>query len=85
MMLTHGDQGAFAAALAPRPLMIWAPESDIGMPKAGVDQFIATVRPAYARAGAEKSFVVHQPPGEHEFTLAAFDAMADFFRTAFMR
>jgi dienelactone hydrolase len=84
-MLTHGDQGAFAAALAPRPLMIWAPESDIGMPKAGVDQFIATVRPAYARAGAEKSFVVHQPPGEHEFTLAAFDAMADFFRTAFMR
>jgi hypothetical protein len=83
--LTHGDQGAFAAALAPRPLMLWAPESDIGMPKAGVDQFIATVRPAYARAGAEKNFVVHQPPGEHEFTLAAFDAMADFFRTALAR
>ncbi len=84
-MLTHGDQGAFAAALAPRPLMLWAPESDIGMPKAGVDGFIATVRPAYVRAGAERNFVAHQPPGEHEFTLAAFDAMADFFRTALAR
>lgn len=84
-MLTHGDQGTFAAALAPRPLMLWAPESDIGMPKAGVDQFIAAVRPAYARAGGERNFVVHQPPGEHEFTLAAFDALADFFKTTLAR
>lgn len=77
-MLTHGDQGDFAAALAPRPLMLWAPQSDIGMPKAGVDRFAATVRPAYARARAEGNLVIHQPPGEHEFTIEAFEAMVTF-------
>ena len=77
-MLSRGDQGDFAAALAPRPLMLWAPQSDVGMPKAGVDRFAATVRPAYARAGAERNLVIHQPPGEHEFTVEAFDAMVTF-------
>jgi dienelactone hydrolase len=78
-MLTRGDQGEFAAALAPRPLMLWAPRSDIGMPKAGVDRFAAAVRPAYVRAKAEQRLVIHQPEGEHEFTVEAFEALATFF------
>jgi dienelactone hydrolase len=77
-MLTRGDQADFAAALAPRPLMLWAPRSDIGMPKAGVDRFAATVGRAYTRAHAAQRFVVHQPAGEHEFTLEAFEAMLAF-------
>lgn len=81
-MLTRGDQADFAAALAPRPLMLWAPQSDIGMPKSGVDRFAASVRPAYTRAGAGQRLVIHQPPGEHEFTVEAFEAMAAFLRTA---
>lgn len=81
-MLTRGDQAEFAAALAPRPLMLWAPRSDIGMPKAGVDRFAATVRPAYARAGAGQNLVIHQPEGEHEFTVEAFEAMAKFFASS---
>jgi dienelactone hydrolase len=84
-IVTRGDQAAFAAALAPRPLMLWAPQSDIGMPRAGVDRFVEQVRPAYARAGADANFVVHQPAGEHEFTPAAFDAVARFFGTALAR
>lgn len=82
-MLTRGDQGDFAAALAPQPLMLWAPQSDIGMPKAGVDRFAAAVRPAYARANAPANLEIHQPPGEHEFTLDAFETMVRFFQTRF--
>jgi dienelactone hydrolase len=78
-MLARGDQADFAAASAPRPLMLWAPRSDIGMPKEGVDRFAAVVRPAYARHRAEARLVIHQPDGEHEFTPQAFDAMAAFF------
>jgi dienelactone hydrolase len=78
-MLTAGDQGVFAAAMAPRPLMLWAPTEDIGMPKEGVDRFAATARPAYERAGASGKLVIHQPPGEHSFTHEAFDAMTAFF------
>jgi dienelactone hydrolase len=77
-MLTRGDQPYFAAAIAPRPLMLWAPKSDIGMPKEGVDRFVQDVRPAYARLQAEKNLVVHQPDGEHEFTVDAFEAMVRF-------
>jgi len=78
-MLEKGDQAAFAAAQAPRRLMLWAPREDIGMPKEGVDRFVAGVRPAYAGRGGDKHFVVHQPPGEHEFTVEAFEAMVAFF------
>ena len=78
-MLAQGDQAEFAAALAPRPLMLWAPRQDIGMPKEGVDRFADTVRPAYARLGSEKNLVIHQPPGEHDFTVEAFDALVKFF------
>ena len=81
-ILTHGDQAAFAAAAAPRPLMLWAPRQDIGMPKAGVDRFLETVRPAYARHGAGAHLVVHQPEGEHEFTIEAFEAMTAFLESA---
>jgi dienelactone hydrolase len=81
-MLTRGDQADFAAALAPRPLMLWAPQSDIGMPKSGVDRFAAVVRPAYTRAKAEGRLVIHQPPGEHEFTIEAFEAMTVFLHAA---
>ena len=82
-MLDKGDQADFAAIMAPRPLMLWAPTEDIGMPKEGVDQFVQTVAPAYARAGAPSAFVVHQPPGGHSFTLEAFEAMSDFFDSVF--
>ena len=78
-MLQRGDHGDFASAMAPRPLMLWAPTSDVGMPRAGVDRFREQVEPAYALAGAESALRVHQPPGEHSFTMEAFEAMASFF------
>ncbi len=78
-MLAKGDQADFAAAIAPKPLMLWAPTEDIGMPKEGVDQFVAKVRPAYQQAGKPSGFVVHQQPGKHSFTMAAFEAMFAFF------
>jgi fermentation-respiration switch protein FrsA (DUF1100 family) len=59
--------------------MLWAPTEDIGMPKEAVDVFVDAVSPAYERAGAPGAFVVHQPPGEHTFSLEAFEAMARFF------
>jgi hypothetical protein len=78
-MLTKGDHGEFAAAMAPRPLMVWAPTEDIGMPREGVDRFASLARPAYERAGAAAKLVIHQPPGEHDFTMEAFEAMRRFF------
>jgi dienelactone hydrolase len=78
-MLAKGDQGDFAAAHAPRPLMLWAPLEDIGMPKEGVDRFLEAAQPAYARAGAPGALVVHRPPGGHSFTPAAFEALTAFF------
>lgn len=78
-MLQRGDHGDFAAALAPKPLMLWAPTSDVGMPREGVDRFRERVEPAYSQAGAERALRIHQPPGEHSFTMEAFEAMASFF------
>lgn len=78
-MLTEGDQGQFAAAMAPRPLMLWAPLGDIGMPSEGVDRFLEQVRPAYRRWGLLENLQVWRPPGEHAFTLEAFGAMKAFF------
>jgi dienelactone hydrolase len=80
-MLTRGDQGDFAAAQAPRPLMLWAPLSDIGMPNEGIDRFLEAAQPAYAKAGAESALVVHRPPGEHALTLEAFAAVKAFLDT----
>jgi dienelactone hydrolase len=84
-MLEKGDQADFAAAMAPRPLMVWAPTEDIGMPKAGVDRFASIVRPAYQNAGKPDALVIHQQPGEHTFSMEAFDAMARFFQTHLRR
>ncbi|MGI6455093.1 MAG: dienelactone hydrolase family protein [bacterium] len=78
-MLLKGDQGDFAASMAPRPLMLWAPLDDIGMPKEGVDQFLEKTQPAYEQAGAPRNLVIHRPPGEHAFTPDAFEAMVQFF------
>ena len=78
-MLQRGDHGDFAAALAPKPLMLWAPTSDVGMPREGVDRFRERVEPAYSQAGAERALRIHQPRGEHKFTVEAFEAMASFF------
>ena len=78
-IVAEGDQARFAAAMAPRPLMVWAPTEDVGMPKEAVDAFVAAVSPAYEQAGATGSLLVHQPPGEHTFSLAAFAAMERFF------
>ena len=80
-MLEKGDQADFAAAMAPRPLMIWAPTEDIGMPREGVDRFREVVAPAYERAGRSSALLIHQLPGEHTFSMAAFEAMTEFFRT----
>ncbi|HZS10926.1 MAG TPA: hypothetical protein VFA38_01670 [Nitrospirales bacterium] len=78
-MLTKGDQGEFAAAMAPRPLMLWAPRNDIGMPNEGIDRFLETAAPAYRRAGAPENLVVHRPPGEHALTIESFEAAYQFF------
>ena len=78
-MLQRGDHGDFASAMAPKPLMIWAPISDVGMPREGVDRFRERVEPAYSQAGAEHALRIHQPRGEHSFTMDAFEAMASFF------
>jgi dienelactone hydrolase len=80
-MLAHGDQAEFAKAMAPRPLMLWAPVDDVGMPKEGVDAFVEAVAPAYRGTGRPSAFVAHQPPGGHSFTLEAFEAMVEFFDT----
>jgi dienelactone hydrolase len=79
-MLEKGDHGDFAAAMAPRPLMLWAPTEDVGMPRSGVDRFVREVRPAYERAGAGEAFRVHQQPGEHSFTVEAFEALVQFLK-----
>jgi len=79
-MLTVGDQGDFAAAMAPRPLMLWAPTEDIGMPKEGVERFLNVARPAYEHLNAGSALVVHRQPGEHSFTIEAFNAMEQFFQ-----
>ena len=78
-MLTKGDHGEFAAAMAPRPLMLWAPRSDIGMPNEGIDRFLRAAEPAYRRAGAPQNLIVHRPPGEHALTIESFEAAAQFF------
>ncbi len=83
-LLEKGDHGDFAAAMAPRPLMLWAPISDVGMPREGVDRFRVRAERAYGRAGAQNALEIHQPPGGHSFTLEAFEAMASFF-TEFLR
>lgn len=84
-MLAEGDQADFAAAMAPKPLMLWAPTADIGMPKEGVDLFRRKVADAYGRAGRPDTLVIHQPPGEHAFTTEAFEAMSRFFDTHLKR
>jgi dienelactone hydrolase len=89
-MLAAGDQAAFAANAAssrsgsPRkPLMLWAPTEDIGMPKSAVDEFRAQLQPTYEKAGRPNHLRIHQPPGEHAFTSEAFEAMAAFFAEHF--
>jgi dienelactone hydrolase len=77
-MLEHGDQGDFAATMAPRPLMLWAPLDDIGMPKEAVERFLQVVEPAYVQAGARDALVVHRRPGKHTFSLEAFKALTEF-------
>jgi dienelactone hydrolase len=83
-IVPKGDQAAFSAAMAPKPLMLWAPTEDIGMTREAVDHFIGIVRPAYEQAGKPSNFVAHQPPGGHDFTMEAFEAMVEFFNTHFL-
>ena len=78
-MLTSGDQGDFAAAMAPRPLMLWAPTEDIGMPNQGIDRFLQVVEPAYKQAGAADHLVVHRPQGKHALTKESVSAAKAFF------
>ncbi len=78
-MLLTGDQADFAAPLAPRPLMLWAPTEDVGMPREGVEDLLKRLRPAYAKAGRPEALVAHRPQGGHEFSPAAFKALVEFF------
>jgi dienelactone hydrolase len=78
-LLLWGDQGDFAAAMAPRPLMLWAPLQDVGMPREGVDRFVQQVEPAYVRSGLAKNLAIYRFPGEHEFSLDAFASLEKFF------
>lgn len=78
-IVEKGDQAWFASAMAPKPLMVWAPTEDVGMPREGVDLFVGIVKPAYRCAGKPGNLVVHQQPGVHRFTLEAFEAMVGFF------
>ncbi len=78
-IVEKGDQAWFASAMAPKPLMVWAPTEDVGMTKEAVDQFVGIVKPAYECAGKPTNFVVHQHPGIHTFSMEAFEAMVDFF------
>ena len=80
-MLAKGDQADFAAVMAPRPLMVWAPAEDIGMPKEAVDQFVNSVAPAYDRAGNRSALVVCQQSGIDEMQMPSFEAMLRFFDT----
>lgn len=77
-MLSKGDQGDFAATMAPNPLMLWAPLDDISMPKEGVDRFLEVVEPAYRQAASLDKLVVHRPPGDHAFSLQAFETLNEF-------
>jgi hypothetical protein len=65
--------------MAPRPLMLWVPRNDIGMPNKGVDRFLEVAAPASGRAGAADRLVVHRPPGEHAMTIESFEAAFQFF------
>jgi dienelactone hydrolase len=78
-LLSKGDHGDFVAAMAPRPLMLWAPRNDIGMPNAGIDRFLERAVPAFKQVGAADRLVIHRPPGEHAMTMEAFEAMFQFF------
>ncbi len=82
-IVEKGDQAWFASAMAPKPLMVWAPTEDVGMTKEAVDQFVDIVKPAYECAGKPTNLVVHQQPGIHSFTMEAFEAMVDFFDVHF--
>ena len=84
-LLTKGDHGDFVAAMAPRPLMLWAPRNDIGMPNAGIDRFLERAVPAFKRVGAADRLVIHRPAGEHAMTMEAFEAMFQFFETFLKR
>ncbi len=78
-IVAKGDHAFFASAMAPKPLMVWAPTEDVGMPKEAVDHFVSIVKPAYDCMGKANNFIVHQHPGIHTFSMEAFEAMVDFF------
>ncbi|MCD4710484.1 MAG: dienelactone hydrolase family protein [Bacteroidales bacterium] len=82
-IVAKGDQAWFASAMAPKPLMVWAPTEDVGMTKEAVDQFVSIVKPAYECTGKPSNFVVYQQPGIHSFTMEAFEAMVNFFDAHF--
>jgi len=82
-IVAKGDQAWFASAMAPKPLMVWAPTEDVGMTKEAVDHFVSIVKPAYECAGKPANFVVHQKPGIHSFTMEAFESLVTFFDAHF--
>lgn len=82
-IVAKGDHPWFASAMAPKPLMVWAPTEDVGMTKEAVDHFVSIVKPAYENAGKPDNLLVHQQPGIHSFSMEAFESMVTFFDTHF--
>ncbi|MDE0294613.1 MAG: dienelactone hydrolase family protein [Bryobacterales bacterium] len=69
-----------AECITPRPFLSIAPTEDEDMPRAGVDEMIRVVKPAYNEAGYPDRFKVHQPPGRHVYKKQYFEWMAEWFR-----
>ena len=84
-LLLMGDHWDFAAPLAPRPLLVWAPTEDVGMPKEGVDRLREALTPLYEKAGKPEALEIHQNPGHHTFSMEAFAAVKKFFDAHFMK
>ena len=68
------------ACITPRPFMSIAPTEDEDMPRAGVDEMIRVVKPAYDAAGHPDRFKVYQPPGRHVYKKQYFAWMAEWFQ-----
>ena len=80
-MLRHFDHPeVVAACIAPRPFMMIAPTEDEDMPRSGVDALIPGVSSAYEMMGRPEQFKVHQPPGNHVYSVEYFEWMASWFQ-----
>ena len=69
-----------ATCICPRPFMAIAPTKDEDMPKAGADELIRIVQPAYKTAGRPEHFRVYQPESIHVYTKQYFEWMVKWLK-----